>query len=1138
MTTVTESKLSLRKGELQFDFLSSGDLRQASGGEFLINQLTGNPVDGAAGNLFLRLHGERGIEAYPLLGVQSASRFRRLGNNRMIWSGRIQSEAAGAEGVRYEVVFTLTGYEVWFWDVRVQGTGVPVDLIYGQDVGLAHPGAVRGNEAYLSQYIDHAVFKDETGNYAVCSRQNQPQGGKFPYLQQGSLTRAAGFSTDGFQFFGLSYKETNLPESLYKANLANEVYQYEFAYTALQSAKSELNGQSRYVFYGLFKDDHPEAISELEFGDVIKQAWREAKADEPSPFTAEDSGEQDRADTDWQPLISRAAAIGEPLQTLSMLPEELDRLFPERKQEEFEGGQLVSFFTETYEHVVLKEKELRVERPHGHILMSGDNARMNPEVITTNTYMYGLFNSQLSVGNTNFNKMMSNARNALNVSKTSGQRLYVEVNGKYRLLTMPSLFEMGFNYTRWYYKTTSETFIITNYTTVDSPEVRLQVSAVSGAAYRYLISNQITMNVNEYEVPFHLKKDAASGVLTFRADESSLSAGVYPNLQYRMSVEGTGYKLGNEELLVQGAEPGSASLVVLELAPASEWTLTMQGLLNGGDLPVQERPAAEEIRRYREFYAGVMNGFRLKSASGQEEELFKVNALAWWYTHNMLVHYSVPHGLEQYGGAAWGTRDVCQGPVEYFMATHNYQQVRDILKTLFAHQYEEDGNWPQWFMFDQYASIQQEESHGDIIVWPLKVVSDYLAATRDFAILDEQIPYTRKHGFEFTEAAPLREHLKKEIGYIREHFLHDTFLSSYGDGDWDDTLQPANAQLKQFMVSSWTVALTYQAVTQLSNILKDTDSEWSGELSRLAEGIKRDFNRYMLDTEVIPGFLYFENPEEAKRMLHPTDEETGIQFRLLPMTRSMISELLSPEQMKAHYELIQEKLLCPDGVRLMNRPAQYVGGVSVHFKRAEQAANFGREIGLQYVHAHIRYVEAMAKIGKAEQAWNGLAVINPIGIRDVVPNAQRRQSNAYFSSSDGEFSTRYEAQERFGELREGKVQVKGGWRIYSSGPGIYMNQLISRVLGIREEGGDLIVDPVLPEGLDGTAFDFEYAGAPVTFVYRIKTGEVSGVTINGTQAAAERIPNPYRPGGLRIKRTEFDQHIREPEGRAMIEILM
>lgn len=91
-----------------------------------------------------------------------------------------------------------------------------------------------------------------------------------------------------------------------------------------------------------------------------------------------------------------------------MLEEELNSLFPQRFEEERDGGQLLAFFTGTYEHIVLKRKELLVERPHGHILMSGDNAHLGAEVMTTTSYMYGIFNSQVVVGNTNFNKMMSN----------------------------------------------------------------------------------------------------------------------------------------------------------------------------------------------------------------------------------------------------------------------------------------------------------------------------------------------------------------------------------------------------------------------------------------------------------------------------------------------------------------------------------------------------------------------------------------------------------------------------------------------------------------------------------------------------------------------------------------------------------
>ncbi|MNK21804.1 hypothetical protein D3C87_400710 [compost metagenome] len=1114
MTTTSVTKLFLETELLKFTFLNSGDLYQAVGGSTMINQLLSNPIDGSLNNLYLRVHKDSGIQVFPLLGVQSASRFRQLSDRQLVWEGEVQPSGAGEDEkngkLSYLVKFTLAPQGIWFWDVQLEGDGVEVDVIYGQDIGIADPAAVRSNEAYLSQYIDHNVFEDDKLGYVICSRQNQPQGGRFPYIQQGSLSKAAGFSTDGFQFFGLSYKETNRPEILSAPNLANEIYQYEFAYTALQSERVHLKGKTEWVFYGLFKPDHPAATSSLEYIDEIRKAWDEVN-----------SSSQEESRHPAIEGVTKLPGFGEPVQVLPLLQEELDELFPNRRQEEYEGETLLSFFTDTYEHVVMKEKELRVERPHGHILMSGDNARMNDQVMTTTSYMYGIFNSQLVVGNTNFNKMMTNARNALNVPKTSGQRIYVELDGVYRLLTMPSLFEMGFNYVRWYYKTAADALVITNYTAVDSPEVILSVRSVSGEAYRYLVTNQISMNVAEYEVPYHMTHQGNQVV--FHANQASLSADVYPNLAYRMVVEGADFTVQDERALVSGQVQGAASLVVLELAQSAAWTITLQGHLHGGELPAQRRTVEEEIAKYRKFYAGVMNGFRLSRGQEGEGDLFKVNALAWWYTHNMLVHYSVPHGLEQYGGAAWGTRDVCQGPTEYFMATHKYEQVREILLTVYAHQYEDDGNWPQWFMFDKYTRIQQEESHGDIIVWPLKVLSDYLAATRDYGILDEHVPYTRKTSFDFTETDTLREHVLKQLGYIQEHFLHGTYLSSYGDGDWDDTLQPANEQLKQYMVSSWTVALTYQAIRQLSQVLQESEPDMADGLEQLSEGIQRDFNAYMLDTGVIPGFVYLENPDEAKLMVHPSDQETGIQYRLLPMTRSMISELLTPEQADYHYKLIQEYLLCPDGVRLMNRPAQYTGGVSIHFKRAEQAANFGREIGLQYVHAHIRYIEAMAKLGKGDQVWQGLAAINPVGIQEVVPNAGLRQSNAYFSSSDGKFATRYEAQQRFDELKDGSVTVKGGWRIYSSGPGIYMNQLISNALGIRQEGGDLVVDPVLPAELDGLQFDFEYGGEPVKFLYHWTNGALRKVTIGGEEVPAQEMDNRYRSGGLRIRRADFDQ---------------
>ncbi|MGN7308759.1 hypothetical protein ACTHQ2_22725, partial [Bacillus subtilis] len=98
--------------------------------------------------------------------------------------------------------------------------------------------------------------------------------------------------------------------------------------------------------------------------------------------------------------------------------------------------------------------------------------------------------------------------------------------------------------------------------TLDTPEVHLHVKSEKGVAYRYLITNQITMNVNEYELPVHVTKQ--NGELSFKADRSSLSAEVYPNLEYRMRVNGAQMKVGDETELASGVNAGDASLTTLQ----------------------------------------------------------------------------------------------------------------------------------------------------------------------------------------------------------------------------------------------------------------------------------------------------------------------------------------------------------------------------------------------------------------------------------------------------------------------------------------------------------------------------------------------------------------------------------------------
>ena len=466
--------------------------------------------------------------------------------------------------------------------------------------------------------------------------------------------------------------------------------------------------------------------------------------------------------------------------------------------------------------------------------------------------------------------------------------------------------------------------------------------------------------------------------------------------------------------------------------------------------------------------------------------------------------------------------------------------LRRLLLQLFAQQYEGTGCWPQWFMLPPFQEIQSVLAHGDVPFWPVKALCDYVEATGDFAVLDEPVAYTDVAPFGAgARRESLLAHALRVVDVWESRRIPGTALVNYGEGDWDDTLQPADPALRANMVSAWTAALAFQVFAQLHEICRRADRrEMAERLAPLLAAMRADFQRLLLPDGVLAGFLVF-GQGEPQPLLHPRDAQTGIRYRLLPMTRAMLAGLLTPEQAQRHLALIHAHLLFSDGVRLMSDPVPYRGGVTRWFQRAETAANFGREIGLMYTHAHLRYVEALAKLGRGDELWEMLGRVTPVQLSARVPNAARRQANAYFSSSDGAFADRYEAAERFDELRQGRVAVKGGWRIYSSGPGLYIHRVVCGMLGLRDSFGDVVIDPVLPRALAGLVVEVERDKRRIVFQYQMGSRGfgVRRVCVNGQELPLDRREdNPYREGGVRVAAAIFAAQLKKSGNRVKISV--
>ncbi|SBT11299.1 GH36-type glycosyl hydrolase domain-containing protein [Vibrio celticus] len=1106
---ISDSFHSITNGHLTLDFSEHNVLHTIKHGTVMLNLYSPSEFESALSNIYLRTHHEDTIEFTPLMHFNKAMRTYRNDDGLVVWETKTDAFCASVV-----ISFAADSEKLYFTTKvdNVSASTLTYDLVFGQDLALADEGAVKSNECYVSQYLDHQIFETKDEGYVVCSRQNLPQSTGNPCTQIGSLTdKVVAFSTDGYQFFGKSYRFDAQPAALFEEQLPNFKLQFEMGYVALQTEKVNLRSSETQesVFYIDFGTDLP--LSNVTEPKELNQLRQEYVL--PGEHRVSEQGLIDFY------LDTANSVVGEDFSLAEV------ETFFSRKQRfpEENNGQLLSFFYGDKQgdsrYVTLAGKEYLLERSTGHMISTGNNQNFENAVMSSTHGMYGVFNSHIVLGNTSFNKLLGVERTSLNMFKFSGQRIWIKEGCEHRLLTMPSAFEVGLNFSRWIYKYQSGYIIVTSFSSQEQTAVQLDVETQGlSEALEITITNQLLMGNNENENDVTVTREGNC----FRVDgKNELVGSTYPEMAYVMSandfltdVSTVVCKDSTRYLLLTGTVTAKASV-------------TISGTLDGkDDLAIGMLDFDSEINAYQEAQNQLLNQFNVEFENDAYNAQ-KLNDTMQWFTHNALVHYSTPHGLEQYSGAAWGTRDVSQGPFELFMSMQRYDRVVDLLETIYSHQHIETGTWPQWFMFDKYSKIQQEDCHGDIVVWPLKAIADYITTTGDIDVLNREVPYTSiEDGFEFTDQKyTIFAHLERQVKHIFDNLVPGTHLSCYGDGDWDDTLQPANQSLRENMVSGWTIPLTLQSLKTLTKALSSSKqyTEFVTLITELTVNMEADFNKLLVKDDVIAGFIHLPNKDvdKVEYLLHPSDQQTGIKYRLLPASRSIISETFSKEMAESHMQIIEENLVHPDGVRLMEKMAEYNGGKQSYFKRAELAANLGREVGLQYCHAHIRFIEALCKMGKADKVVENLYKIVPVGIQQAVPNAEIRQSNAYFSSSDGKFNDRYEAYRDFDKLKSGDVAVKGGWRIYSSGPGIYINQVMSNVLGVRYEKDSLVLDPVIAKSMGKVSLDFTLYGKSCKLNILPEQGEFTPkrIELNGNDVAVSLTANAYRTGGAKIDKS-------------------
>lgn len=997
---------------LRFSFHENGSLMSVIAGNDLVNSVIATRLEGSVDEVVLRIFRENGeTECVPLTGRRWGGRFFRCDH-----ALRYLTEMPDC---RAEVVFLPVADAGWLRIVRLRGSVSRADLTGMQDIGLAEIPAQRTNELYSAQYVAHHVLESEHGP-VIASRQNLPQGGRHPCVWQGMLAgRTAEFATDMLDYPGVSAEG---PDA-WKTPLPGKVRQGEGTWITLRSEPFSVAGEALFAFFSCYSPDHPEAIGAGELPDLT--AFREALA------------QFERDEVDWDEVPYSSPCLTPALCGRDMTDEEIARLYPERELEERDGqGRLLSFFLPDHRHIVTRRKERRCIRPHASILMNlPDEERLSDNVLSSTVYMRGNFSCQTVIGNTSFHKLTSVNRGNTDLTFMGGTRILIRSGERWQPLGIPSLFEMDFCAARWLYQTEEDTLEVQVRVMTDAPHLRISCRSLRGKRVDMVLTAQLVLGEQEHDHAVEMLQNGTE-IRLRHAPEAMCR---YPELCWRLLADRP-FWTGHDGLFFADGKDTNETLLSLRFDRTDGFSLDILGSLYGepeGSMKPEEDCQRAQCTALIDRYLHGLNA-REVAKRLPAADAARLLHTAPWFLHNALIHFAAPHGLEQTGGAAWGTRDVCQGPFELFLATGHFALAREVLRAVFGHQ-QADGEWPQWFMFDRYADIHAGECHGDVVLWPIKCLGDYISAAGDRALLDETVGWLENSRAECS----LREHLMQALNSLTARFIPGTDLLSYAGGDWDDTLQPAQESMKRRTVSTWTQALAFQTVNVLGDALAD-DPAAEG-LEHIKTRLRAGYERLVIQG-VPAGFCLMEADGALTPLLHPLDHATGIRFRLLSLTRGILAGLATKEQTEKQLRLIREHLWAPDGVHLLDRPTHYSGGNCKIFRRAEQAAYIGREIGLQYCHAHIRYVQTLAAAGKYGDAWMELTRLLPPLLEDTVPNACLRQSNMYFSSSDAQLPDRAAFEEHYDQVLRGNVAVQGGWRLYSSGPGIFLACLLRDLL--------------------------------------------------------------------------------------------
>ena len=382
------------------------------------------------------------------------------------------------------------------------------------------------------------------------------------------------------------------------------------------------------------------------------------------------------------------------------------------------------------------------------------------------------------------------------------------------------------------------------------------------------------------------------------------------------------------------------------------------------------------------------------------------------------------NGYYQAGGA-YGFRDQLQDS-QVFLSLDPEQTKKQIL--LHARHQFKDGTVYHWW--HPLSEVGLPTTMTDDLLWLPYVTYSYIEETKDYSILDLREPFIDdKNGF------TVYDHCIRAIEKVFARYS-PRGLPLIGAGDWNDGLSAVGLKMKGESV--WLGQFLHRILKDFAVLIAaHGDLDLSQKYADRAEELRTAINRFGWDD----GWYSYGTKDSGEKFGSKENAEGTI--HLNPQTWAVIGDVADPQRAQQVMDAVVKKLEFKAGTVLLypayRTPDEKIGYLTRY-------APGTRENGATYTHAATWSVIAMAKLGRADDAFRLFSKINPV-VRGAVPDEYCGEPYVTAGNIDGPDSRYY---------------GRGGWTWYTGSAAWLYKAGLEWILGVRASLDGLIVAPCIP----------------------------------------------------------------------------